>query len=721
MTFLNPLFLFGLAAAALPLLIHLLNLRKLKVIDFSSLQFLKELQRTRIRRVKVKQILLLIIRTLLVIFIVLAFARPALQGNMAGFAGSAARSAMVILLDDSPSMTLRTQQGLLFDRAKETVAAILDLAEPGDRVYFITLSEAHQGSPVPSAGSPREIAGILPDLEPSHRTIPVDEAMQFISMLLDDIEEINKEVFLVSDHQRTQFFRTDHDSAKIAGHSAGIFCISPSGAAGVGNYGITGLTTTAQVVTRGRPLTYTAMLSNSSDSPVQNLLLSVYLDGERSAQRSVLLPPLSGTSHQFAVTPRKSGVLAGTVEIEEDPLDLDNRRYFTLAIPPTIRVGLVGSSEANRFLDLALSAASGAGFSGLFSVESLDESRIGSLNLAAYDVLILSGVTDLTTEEGERIHRFVRGGGGLAFFPHPSTNLTSVNAALFRTLGIPAIEGISGGADGSATGSLSFGDVDMVHPIFSGLFEERIGNRTEATFESPRILRSLRLSAGPGGNPLIRLSDGSPFLVDYGVGSGRVLVFAVDAALAWSDLPVKGVFAPLVHRSVVFLETGREDQDAFVAGMPASIGIRTPAAPEASYVIQTPDGMAERVVPSLNPLTGMTVFQLPSTRRAGIYRLFREDGGADPISAVAVNIDPGESKLEPMTGEELRTYFRTKGFEEERISILTSGDELGRIVQESRYGTELWKTMLTVAILLALLEMAVARVRRPGETGEVTS
>src|SRR5687768_4361997 len=103
MIFLNPFILVAMAAASIPLLLHLLNLRKLRTVEFSSLKFLKELQKTRIRRLKLKQILLLILRTSLVIFAVLAFARPALHGS-AGLPGSHASTTAVILIDDSFSM-----------------------------------------------------------------------------------------------------------------------------------------------------------------------------------------------------------------------------------------------------------------------------------------------------------------------------------------------------------------------------------------------------------------------------------------------------------------------------------------------------------------------------------------------------------------------------------------------------------------------------------------
>ncbi|HLF20230.1 MAG TPA: BatA domain-containing protein, partial [Bacteroidota bacterium] len=80
MTFLNPLVFFGLLAAAIPILLHIFSLRKLKTIEFSTLNFLKELQKTKIRRLKIRQILLLILRTLLVVLLVIAFSRPTLKG-----------------------------------------------------------------------------------------------------------------------------------------------------------------------------------------------------------------------------------------------------------------------------------------------------------------------------------------------------------------------------------------------------------------------------------------------------------------------------------------------------------------------------------------------------------------------------------------------------------------------------------------------------------------
>ena len=111
MLFLNPAVLFGLLAASIPVLIHLLNLRKLKRIEFSTLAFLKELQKNKIRKIKLKQWLLLALRVLIILFLVMAFARPTIKGIAIGGTTSAAKTTAVFILDDTYSMSVVDANG----------------------------------------------------------------------------------------------------------------------------------------------------------------------------------------------------------------------------------------------------------------------------------------------------------------------------------------------------------------------------------------------------------------------------------------------------------------------------------------------------------------------------------------------------------------------------------------------------------------------------------
>ena len=117
MNFLNSIILAGLLAALAPVVIHLLNRQKVRTVEFSSLIFLRDLQKTKMRRLKLRQWLLLIIRTLIVVLAVLAFARPTIKGDAFSVLGAHAKTSIVFLTDQSASMHARTADGSAAERA----------------------------------------------------------------------------------------------------------------------------------------------------------------------------------------------------------------------------------------------------------------------------------------------------------------------------------------------------------------------------------------------------------------------------------------------------------------------------------------------------------------------------------------------------------------------------------------------------------------------------
>ena len=716
MTFLNPFLLFGLAAAALPLLIHLLNLRRLNTIEFSSLRFLKELQQTRIRRLKLRQILLLIIRTLLVVFLVLAFSRPAIEGNLAGAIGTNARTTMVVLLDDTPSMTVRTERGIKFTQAMRAVKEIGGLAKPGDELYLLTLSDIRHAQTLPPPLPPEGVERFLTEAGPSHASVPFREAAAMMAGTLAESPNINREVYIVSDGQATQFRSQPGDTAALLPDGTRIFFVAITGGENSGNLGIASVSARAQVISPSRPVAYDAHVRNGGEMTAENAVVSVYLDGIRTAQQSVTLAAGDAASSPFSIVPKKTGIIKGAVELEEDAMGADNRRYFSINVPSRIRVALVGSAEDTRYLQLALSAVQSLSGDAFFAVTELEEEALGSANLGSFDILLLSNIRDLSSQEGERLVRFVTGGGGIAFFPGPQTDDASINSTLLKGLNIPSMsDDVASGSvdDGqeASEGSFVFSKIDFAHPIFAGLFEEGIGGgRTDREIESPSIRSRTRLSAGSRGNVVMSLSDGSPFLVEYTAGSGRVLLYSVDPTLAWSDFPLSGIFAPLIHRSSVYLTTGENDEPESLVGSPARIALRLQGEAGSSYFMKTPDDIRERVSVSLNPVTGMTTFLSPPTRTAGLYELYQDAEHAALLGVAAVNIDPSETVLRPAGEDEITEFLTALGVEGARVRVVREPEQVSRTVTESRFGVELWRFMLAAAIALALFEMALARV-----------
>ena len=215
MVFLNPLVLLGLAAAAIPLILHLLNLRKLRTIEFSTLTFLKELQQTKIRRLKLRQLLLLLIRTLLIVLIVLAFARPALHGTMFGGFGSHANSTVVFILDDSFSLSAADERGELFKQAKEAMNRLVEILKEGDEAFLIRLSDLPKASVEPATHDFAALKAAVDESQVSAVRRPMSEAMRAAGRLLQVSKNANKEVYIVSDMQRSTAFYRDLVGLKV--------------------------------------------------------------------------------------------------------------------------------------------------------------------------------------------------------------------------------------------------------------------------------------------------------------------------------------------------------------------------------------------------------------------------------------------------------------------------------------------------------------------------
>jgi uncharacterized membrane protein YobD (UPF0266 family) len=136
--FLYPAFLFGLLAASLPVLIHLLNRRRLKRIRFPAVRFVLLSQKRISRSYRLRHWLLLALRTLAVVFLALLLANPIFQTGAGLFAGGGP-IALVVLLDDSLSMTWSGDGGG-FKQAKEAARLLISALNDGDRAAIIPMT-----------------------------------------------------------------------------------------------------------------------------------------------------------------------------------------------------------------------------------------------------------------------------------------------------------------------------------------------------------------------------------------------------------------------------------------------------------------------------------------------------------------------------------------------------------------------------------------------------
>ncbi len=704
MTFLNPLYLIALAAAAIPIILHLLNLRKSRIIEFSTLTFLKELQRSKIRKLKIRQWLLLALRTLIVIFVVLAFTRPALRSGFGFLPGTAAKSSVVIILDNSFSMMVSDRQGPLLTQARRKANELVDLLAAGDEAVLLLTTDSRSGAKDFTAAH-NALRREVDEAEASFIHGDYRRALTEAGALMAQSNNFNKEIYIITDRQRSQYA---YDAAAQAGQvldkAVRVFVL-PLGSENSGNAAVTSAELRSTLFEAGKPIDIRASVSNQSDAAINDAIVSVFLNGERVTQNTVSVEAGGRRDVDFTITPRETGWMQGFVELEDDALPEDNRRYFAFNIPEQIRI-LVGPSGGRdaQLISLAMNPFEGeADAPQVLKIQTADRGRLPAENLARYDVVVLTGAEGLPQAFLQRLAGWVQEGGSALLFPDAGASLNDFSGTLLPLLGVPRPAGLNGALDNTATFT-TFGQIDFDHPLFRGLFESRADGKNPEV-DSPELRAVLRLRGSETARQVIATRAGDVFLLDAAHGKGRVLVFGVSPDMRWSDFPFKGLFVPLLNRSMYYLASRDDNTVQLLAGESAEISVPSALAGDALFELRSPDGDVQRLVPKSLP-SGM-VFPLDAPDAPGVYSLA---AGSSILRNIVVNVDARESDLARATAEDEAAFLARLGIE--NAKSLDQSQSVQQAVTEVRFGVELWKYMIALALLCALAEMLVARDRK---------
>jgi hypothetical protein len=317
-------------------------------------------------------------------------------------------------------------------------------------------------------------------------------------------------------------------------------------------------------------------------------------------------------------------------------------------------------------------------------------------------VLVIANPSAVPAGDEEAVKSFVERGGGLILFP--GSQATSLEAPLLATLAIPTPTGVSGTV--GSPSSLSFQKVDLDHPLFTTMFDlsRRGPNGEAAQIESPSISMSLQRQAGRTAHVIITESDGSPFLSEHLIGKGRVLYYSVAPVLGWSDLPLKGIFVPLMYRSILYASARVANEESYRTGEDIKFVVDAAAAEQ--YNLTLPDGTQENILPSTQTQGGVPALGKQNAGQPGFYDLSLH--GALLVTD-CVNVAPEESDTRKPSDGQIASVWKTWRMSPETISAAEEPGQIQTAIMQSRFGVELWKYFLALALLLVMAEMALAR------------
>ncbi|MFM8569107.1 MAG: BatA domain-containing protein [Candidatus Kapaibacterium sp.] len=686
MTFLNPLVLLGLAAASIPLLLHLLNLRKLRTVPFSTLRFLKEIEKTQIRSLKLQQLLLLLLRTLIVVCAVLAFARPVLQTSVP-VVGGHIPSSVIIVLDNSYSMDASDDRGNRFQQARRAALSICDALKDGDEVAVLTSSMVGSRTKAGFVRTVQTVRERLQREETAPRTAQLSAMLAQAAALVGEAKNYHREVYVITDVQ-SNVLGPAGDTAMWALGNASVYLI-PIGAnsrTNGQNLSVDSVALTTAIFQPGSPVSVEARVRNTGASAATGVVVRMMMNGVAVAQRSIDIPAGSVRSVGLTAPATDRGVVRGSVEIEGDAIASDNVRWFAFHIPPAPNVVLVTGEAKGAFIR----AVSGLEESkGLFAMRTVRTADLGSIDLERTDVIMLTET--VPPAQQERLFAYVERGGALVVF---ASGADAEQSGFLARLGLGAITETTFAAGEPG----AFATTDKTHPLFSGVFS---ASTQRGLVESPKIYRAYPCS---GGQPIITMARGS-FLAENTVGQGRVLYCAVAPDLQASSFPLTGLFPVTILRSIPYTRHREQALSSILCGESGVITL--PARASAASGVRVVDPTGAVSVRSVAVMPSASVLDPGALVTPGVTVVKAMDG--TDITAITVNAPAEESLADYMEPQRLRESMNKRLPESAQTQML---DPLGRIadtVARERTGTELWRLFVVLAIAFALAEMVVAR------------
>ena len=686
MTFLNPFVLFGLAAAAIPILLHLLNLRKLKTIDFSTLRFLKELQKTSIRKLKAQQIILLILRTLIVIFSVLAFSRPTIKSTLPSI-GTHAKSSIIVVLDNSLSMDITDEDGNRFSKAKKLTSEILGALEEGDEMAFIPLSSLIKNR---KRSFSRNFAWLKEEIDHcsvNPATASLNDGLRAAQGLLDASLHVNKEIYILTDLQQQEIHSLELDSIKLFDDKTSVFLLPSLESKNSidQNISIDTAIFISRVYAKDKPVELQTKLYNSSVTDAKGIIVSVLFNGERVAQRTVDIGAGSYINVSLQGIPHTTGLIKGEIQIENDVLESDNHRYFSFIISSAPKVALIGNQLETDFISLSIAPHASI-------LKSYSANQSASVHFEDFDLLILA--TTLSQTEMQRIDAYIQNGGSVLFFPS-STESIAVQQQFFSGMGLGPIifQEFSESNPGICISA------DRQHPILQGVFK---GFNSESGLgDSPKIIKALCSQAGQS---IISMQGGS-FLNEIRRGEGKVMYCAVPPSPAWSSFPFTGLMPTIIYRSAQYLSAKEVFTLEKTAGQEAIILIPTKSSASSIFTIKDPNGIESDMQAA--DLPGGMSLQFGKPEMTGVYGVFSKD--KNPITSLIVNQSSKEGHLIYKNLQESMPALKKRLNYPESLIVLNKNESIANSVAKARIGTELWRFFILLALLCAITEMIVAK------------
>jgi hypothetical protein len=537
LSFLSPMFLAGAAAAAVPIVLHLLKREPETRVKFAAVKLIKQAPVEHTDKRRLRELLLLALRVTALVLLAIAFARPFFAtGAAVGTTG-----VTIVALDTSYSLSAPGR----FDRAKQLAKEAVAKAPAGDLVGVVTFSD--EAEIVARPGADRTLANDA--IEQSSAGFGATRYRAALSAASQHLAGRHGTIVVVTDLQEIGWDAGDR-AAVPEGTTIQLSDVGPMAP----NLAVTAV--------RPLPDRIVATVHNAGPSP-RDARVHLRIDGRSVGDATVSLGANQSGEATFAGAPR--GASAAVNVDDAEGIAADNVRYAVIGGTgkPSVLV-VTGSGDVNRdafYVQHALAA--GTPRDSAFQVAGAGGADLAGWNedrLAPYAAVLLLSTRGLERHGREALAAYAQHGGGIFIAAGPDVDGDVVGDVLGAgsTLRIAAVEG-------GRPAARTLAPADGRHPVFRA-FAGNPASLGLVTFQNAARI------AGTACQTLARFTTGDTALIECPAGEGHGLILASDLNNRWNDFPLHATFVPFVHEIVRYLASARAHTvDYLIADAPTGV------------------------------------------------------------------------------------------------------------------------------------------------------
>ncbi|MDZ4659782.1 MAG: BatA and WFA domain-containing protein [Bythopirellula sp.] len=700
MGFLTPALLAGIGLIAVPIILHLVMRRQPKQFSFPALQFVKQRQDANRRKLNFRHLLLLALRCLLIAGIAFALARPTLRGS--GLRGKeGAPLAVALVFDNSLRMQYIERNETRLISATTMAESLVEKLPDDTEIAVIDLSRATSSFAADKGTAEMRIRGLAAESHPRSLAEAVRNAIDLVA----EQEDRRQEVFVFSDLSADSFNEESLAAIKEsleASPDVRIYVVDV-GSDEPRNLSLAPVTMRTSSLRTGESLNLTVDLQ--SVGYAEQPLVEIFLEDAtgklvKRGQRIVELNAEGTGQTEFTLGDLPLGTHQGAVQLAaSDPLEFDNRRYFTVEVRPAAKVLLLGGSVDGE------SGASDA----LFLKEALSPSLMGpnapqrfettvarfadaaKLNLSDFEAVCLLDPPPLSDEVWNKLADYARKGGGVGMFLGHRAVPSGFNTE-------PPQQLLPGTLKLRSRQETWFRPQQLDHPALVGLrnYAEEIPWQIYPVWsfwEFDELAGDAYIVA--------KYANNRPALIERPLGRGRVMTFTTPFSdpLApvgrdsWNALPTQDppwVFVAIANQLVGYLAQSEAGELNFNAGETVNLRL-SPRQQVTDFVLKEPTGEALRR--TLPP--GEDAIRIGTTEQLGNYRVAAGGSTGSLDEGFSVN---ALAELSQLTRADPQAIMAA--LPKERVQLAESLGDVEQYVNIGRRGQELFSWVIALVALV---------------------